>query len=179
MPHVPVDIHIFDFQIRNGRLEMRVPVDEAFAAIDQAVFVHLDEDLDDGVVEVAFFACRRIRSPGHGEGVAGPIAGGADPLQLVDDGAAGLLLPFPDLGRKRLAPHVAAARQLRFHKVAFHNHLRGDPCVILARLPQRVMALHPVPARQDVLQGVVEGVAHVQNAGHVRRGDHDAEGFVR
>ena len=45
-----------------------------------------------------------------------------------------------------------------------------------AELPQRVVALHAVPADQDVLQRVVEGMAHVQAAGHVRRRDHDGKG---
>jgi hypothetical protein len=34
----------------------------------------------------------------------------------------------------------------------------------------------PLEPRQDVLQRVVERMAHVQRAGHVRRRDHDAVG---
>jgi hypothetical protein len=39
------------------------------------------------------------------------------------------------------------------------------------------MPAHAVPAGQDILQRVVEGVAHVQRAGHVRRRDHHAKGL--
>jgi hypothetical protein len=49
--------------------------------------------------------------------------------------------------------------------------------MVEAGLPERVEAAHPVPAGQDVLQRVVEGMAHVQRAGDVRRRDHDAEGL--
>ena len=53
--------------------------------------------------------------------------------------------------------------------------LRGDAGVIGAGHPQGVVALHAPPADQHVLQRVVEGVAHVQGAGHVRRRDDDGE----
>jgi hypothetical protein len=39
------------------------------------------------------------------------------------------------------------------------------------------MPAHPVPAHEDILQRVVEGVAHMQAAGHVGRRDHDREGL--
>ena len=45
-----------------------------------------------------------------------------------------------------------------------------------AGLPQHVLAAHALEAAQDVLQRVVERVAHVQGTGHVRRRDHDGEG---
>src|SRR5207245_11123544 len=41
--------------------------------------------------------------------------------------------------------------------------------------PQGVIALHAPPADQDVLEGVVQGVPHVQGAGHIRRRNDDAE----
>src|SRR3712207_7908233 len=45
-------------------------------------------------------------------------------------------------------------------------------------LPERVVALHPAPADQHILQGVVERVADVEAAGDVRRRDHDGEGLA-
>ena len=44
-------------------------------------------------------------------------------------------------------------------------------------LPQHVLPAHALEAAQDVLQRVVERVAHVQRAGHVRRRDDDAIGL--
>ena len=46
-----------------------------------------------------------------------------------------------------------------------------------ARLPQHVLAAHPLEPAQHVLQRVVERVAHVQRAGDVGRRDDDAIGF--
>ena len=53
MPHVTRNFDVFDLKIRNRRFKMRVPVDQAFAAINQALVIHFDENFDDGVMEIA------------------------------------------------------------------------------------------------------------------------------
>ena len=64
-------------------------------------------------------------------------------------------------------------------ELALDHVLRGDPGMIGAGHPQGLEAVHPLHADQDVLQGVVQGVSHVQRARHVRRRDHDAVGLAR
>ena len=66
----------------------------------------------------------------------------------------------------RLRPSLASSRSTTFW-VAM-------PRVVHARQPQRVVTLHPPPPDQRVDQRVVEGMADVQRAGHVRRRDDDA-----
>jgi hypothetical protein len=61
-----------------------------------------------------------------------------------------------------------------FGQLAFDDHLRGDACMVGSGLPKRVKAAHAMPTHQNVLQRVVERVAHVQNAGDVGRRDHNA-----
>ncbi len=95
-------------------------------------------------------------------------------LQLAGDGAAGLLLPFPDALDELLAAHLAAVF-LPLHQLPLDDHLRGDAGVVGARLPQHVLAAHALEAHEDVLQRVVEGVPDVQRAGDVGRRDDDAE----
>ncbi len=73
--------------------------------------------------------------------------------------------------------HLACGGGCGPGQLALHHHLRGDAGMVGAGLPERVVAAHPVPAGQDVLQRVVEGVAHVQAAGDVRRRDEDGEGL--
>ena len=80
VPHMAVDFGVLDLQIRNRGLELRVPVHQPLAAIDQALIVEIDEDLEDGVVEVSLLPLRRAGRPGHGKGVARPVAGGAEAL---------------------------------------------------------------------------------------------------
>ena len=176
VPHVAVDLDVLDLEIGDRGLEMRVPVHQPLAPVDQPLAVHVDEDPDDGVVEVALLARGRAGRAGHGEGVARPVARRAEPLELVDDGAAGGDLPLPDLAQEGLAAHLAARRLPLLGEHALDHHLRGDPGMVLPRLPQRVEAAHAVPADQDVLQRAVEGVPHVQAAGDVGRRHHDAEG---
>ena len=50
--------------------------------------------------------------------------------------------------------------------------------MVLTWLPERVKAAHSVPTDQDVLQGIVEGVADVQSPSHIRWWDHDCEALV-
>ena len=180
MPHMACDLDILDFKIRDRRLEMRVPVDQPLAAIDEPLVEHLDKDLDDGVMEIRRHAVAVGIAGGaaHGKGLTRPIGGGAEPFQLTDDGAARLDLLLPDPFDKGLAPHLAARRFPIGGHLAFRHQLRGDARVIGARLPERVVPLHALPADQDVLQRVVEGVADVQRSGHVRWRDHDREGLV-
>ena len=50
--------------------------------------------------------------------------------------------------------------------------------MIGAGLPQRVAPLHPVIAGQDILQGIVERMAHMQAARDIGRRDHDRIGIA-
>ena len=61
-----------------------------------------------------------------------------------------------------LAAHVAAAGSLPLHQLPLDHHLRGDAGMVGARLPQHVLAAHALEAGQDVLQRVVERMAHMQ-----------------
>ena len=167
VPHMAVDLDVLDFEVGNRGFKVGVPVHEALAAVNLAVVVEGDEDLEDGVVE--FFV--------HCEGRPGPVHTGAKALVLFLDHAAGLFLPLPDLGDEGGAAHVGAGRLLGGGELFFDDKLRGDACVVEAGLPERVVALHPFPAGQDVHERVIEGVADVQKAGDVRRRQHDREGL--
>jgi len=61
-------------------------------------------------------------------------------------------------------------------QLPLHHVLGGDAGVVGARHPEGVKAVHPFVADQDVLQGVVEGMAHVQHPGDVGGRNDDAEG---
>ena len=154
-------------QIRDGGLQHRVPVDQALAAVNETLLVQAHEG----------FRHRRRQAGVHGEALARPVAGGAEPPQLAGDGAAGLGLPLPYAVQKRLAAQIVAGLSLR-GELALDHHLRGDAGVVGAHLPQRVPAAHARVADQQIHHRVVEGVAHVQAAGHIWRRDHDAVGLA-
>jgi hypothetical protein len=62
-------------------------------------------------------------------------------------------------------------------QIALHHHLRGDTGMVGARLPKHVIALHALLADQNVLERVVERVAHMQRAGDIGRRNDDGEAF--
>ncbi|WDT82229.1 MAG: hypothetical protein MPW14_11175 [Candidatus Manganitrophus sp.] len=100
-------------------------------------------------------------------------------LELAQDRAAGLLLPLPDPFDKFLASELVAVEPV-FRELTLDHVLRGDPGVIDAGHPERIRAAHPLPAGQYILEGIVEGMSHVEGAGDVRRGNHHRErGAVR
>ncbi len=111
----------------------------------------------------------------HGETLARPVGGGAEALQLIDDGAAAFGLPFPDARQELLAAHFAPTELLPFHQLALDDHLGGDAGVVGARLPQGVAALHTVIADQDVLERVVERVPDMERPRDVGGRDDDGE----
>src|SRR3546814_14427625 len=115
--------------------DLRVPVDQALAAVDQALLVQAHEGLDDGV------GGHRV----HGEHAARPVAAGADAAHLPFDGVARLRLPLPDLLAELLATQRIARLALALARpVAARPHLGGDAGVVAAHPPQRPDAPHAV-----------------------------------
>jgi hypothetical protein len=51
--------------------------------------------------------------------------------------------------------------------------------MVRARHPETVTALHPLETYEDVLEGVVQGVSHVEGTGDIRRRDDNRKGFFR
>ncbi len=147
-----------DFEVGYRGAQYRIPVHQPFAAINQAFAIQAHEDFGDG-----------FGQPGvHGEAFAAPVGAGAEPAHLVGDGGTGLILPLPDLVEEFFAPQFVTRNALGV-ELAFHHDLGGDARVVGAGLPQRVVARHAVVAGERVHQRVLEGVAHVQRAGDVRR----------
>ncbi len=68
---------------------------------------------------------------------------------------------------------LVPAELLFLQQPPLDDRLRGDAGVIGAGHPERLEALHPFLADEDVLERVVQSVAEVQRAGHVRRRDDD------
>ena len=161
-----LDLDILDFEIADRRLQPRVPIHQPLVLVDQALAVELDEHLGDGAGQPLV----------HGEALARPVGAGAQPAQLLDDGAAGFGLPFPDFGQEFLAAQPDAAH-LPLGQLALDDQLGGDAGMVGARLPEHILAAHALEAGQDILQRVVEGVADMQPPGDIGRRDHDAEGL--
>ena len=79
-----------DFEIADGGLAARAPVDDVRAAIDEALMIEADEGFADGDRQALV----------HGEVLAAPVDGDAEALHLFEDGAAVVLTPLPDAGNE-------------------------------------------------------------------------------
>ena len=165
VPHGAVFFLGHHFQVGHRRAQHGVPVDEALAAVDQALFEQAHEDVGDD------FRARLI----HREVFALPVGRGAQAAHLAGDDGTGFFFPFPHFFHEFLAAQVMARNLLRV-QLALHDDLRGDARVVGAGNPGRVVAQHAVVAGQAIHDGLVERMAHVQGAGDVRRRQLDAEG---
>ena len=159
---------VFHFKVGNRRVQLGVPVDQALATVDQAVFVHAHEGFFHGLRQTVV----------HGEALAAPIDGRAEATDLTADVAAGMVFPFPDLLQELLAAQVVTVLASGF-QLALHQHLGGDTRVVGAWLPQGVAALHTAETDQRIHDRIVEAMAHVQAASDVRRRNHDGVGLAR
>ena len=147
---------------------MWIPIDQTLAAVDQSFVVHFHEDFDHRIVKIwaIFMAGARVTLRAcHGEGCAVPIAGGAQAFELVYNCPARLLFPLPDFFQKLLAAQSHAARFAPVCQLPLNDHLRGNARMVCPGLPKGVKAAHPVPAHQDILQSIVEGMKSAEELG--------------
>ncbi len=93
VPHEAVFFFALDFQVAHRAHQDRVPVDQALAAVDQALLIQLHKGLGHDLGQLVV----------HGEVLAAPVHRVAHAAHLVGDGVAALFFPFPDLGDKVLA----------------------------------------------------------------------------
>ena len=163
MPEVALHGFVHDLVVRHRGLQVAVPVDQPRAAKDQPV----PKQPEEGPLHRA--GADRV----HGEALAVPVARTAHGLLLADDARLILRLPVPDAFHERRAADVVARLALQFEQPFLHHRLRRDAGVVGTGHPQRVVARHTVPARQQILHDVVHGVPHVERARHVGERHHD------
>ena len=96
---------------------------------------------------------------------------------MVNNRAARLGFPFPYALKKFFPAQSEAALLLTLHQLPLDDHLRRDAGMICARLPKHILAAHPLEPAENILQGRVERVAHMQGTGDIRRRNDDCEGF--
>ncbi len=133
------------------------PVHHAFAAVDEAFGVKIDEGLLDfaGVGGV------------HREPFAVPVAGAAEFFQLIDDDPAVGVLPRPDAFQEGVATEVVAGLLFLLAEAFFDDGLGGDAGMVGAGEPEDLVAGEAGAAGEDVLDRVVEDVAEREDAGDV------------
>ena len=168
-PKMPRDVLVEDFVIGDCRLQVRVPIDQPLASIDQPIAEELEERAADGsradVIE------REPHAP--------PIAACSEHFLLADYPLFKLVLPFPDPFDERLAADIVPCQFFFFEHPPLNDRLSRNTGVIGAGHPERLVPLHPSPASQQVLHSPVERMPHVQRPGHVRQRNHDRVRLLR
>ena len=144
------------------------PVAHAATAVDVAVFVEFDEGGEDGAGVVVI----------EGLGGAFPVAGGSEAAELFEDDAAVFFFPFLGMFEEFFPTEVVFV-QILIAEVAFDFGLGGDASMIGPRKPEYVFPFLTSPAAEDVLDGVVEHMAHGEDSSDVGWGDDDAVGLPK
>ena len=162
VPQVALLVLVLGLVVRDSGSAVGAPVDDALAAIDQAVVVPVAEDLTHGLGIVLV----------HGKALVVEVDGAAHALDLLDDDAAVLVGPIPAGVDKLVATNLQAANALTL-ELLVDLGLRGDTGVVGAQHPARGLAAHAGHTDDSVLDGVVGGVTHVELAGHVGRRNGD------
>ena len=158
VPQVALLVLVLGLVVRDSGGAVGAPVDDALAAVDQAVVVPVAEHLAHGLGVVLV----------HGEALVVEVDGAAHALDLLDDDAAVLVGPIPAGVDKLVATDLQAADALAL-ELLVDLGLRGDTGVVGAQHPARGLAAHAGHTDDGVLDGVVGGVTHVELAGHVGR----------
>jgi len=170
VPEMTLRLGHNDFFVGERSAAGGIPVHHAFAAIDETFFVKVNEGLEDGVAKLFV----------HRETFARPVAGATEFLQLLDDDAAVFVFPFPNFFLKFFAAKVIAMfDNALFLERFLDDGLGGDAGVVGAGEPEDFVALHPFPAGENVLERIVEHVAHGEDAGHIWRRNNDGVGGFR
>ena len=159
-----VHLDVLDLEVGDGSLVVGAPVDDAVRPVDPSRLPQADEVGHDGV-DVAVV---------HRETLTRVVERAAELAELAHDHPARALEPRPGALEERV-PSDLLARGALGDQLLLEHVLGGDPGVVVSRLPERVVAPHPVPADQGVLHRAVEGVAHVELARDVRRRHADDE----
>ncbi len=156
---------VLDLVVGDRGLERAVPVDDARATVDEALVEEAHEGLADGLRH------RRLER----EARPRPVAGAAQAPELLEDVAPVLLLPLPHFGLEGRATDLLARLLLLLEELPLDDRLGGDARVIGAGHPQRDVPEHAPVADHDVLDRADHRMTHVQDAGDVRRRNHDRE----
>src|SRR5207247_3070908 len=93
-------IRVLHLDVGEGSETPGAPVDETFPAVDEAVFIEPNEHLAHGLRRALILR----------EAQAVPVARRTMALELLDDRAAGLRFPLPDLLDEPMAPKRVACR---------------------------------------------------------------------
>jgi len=153
--------------VRERRVASGAPIDDVLPTVDEPLLVQPHEHLSYS------FAQTRI----EGEPGPIPVTAGPDGLELLQDGPPRVLHELPGPLHEGLPPEILPGLSF-LGQLPLHHVLGCDAGVVRSRDPEGGPSLHSPPAYEDVLDGVVQAMPHVENRRHIGRGNDDDEGVT-
>ena len=142
--------------ITQSGLSLGIPVNHTYAAVDKTFVVQVNEHLDHALRAQVI----------HGESGTVPVTAAAQTAQLLEYYASVLLFPLPRVLKELITGQVSFLYSLG-GKLTYNLGLGSYRCVIGSGYPKSVLAHHAGTTYQNVLNGVVKHMAHMQHTGHV------------
>src|SRR5690625_5763371 len=133
-------------------LRPRFPAYHLVSAIDQPHFIEPDKTINNSFVQTLLQS-----KPG-----SLPVAGSPQFLELIEYDSTMLVGPLPGVVQKLFPAQVTFFNSFLTQSL---HHLRfgGDRRMVCTWYPARVVPLHPCAAYKDILDRIVQYMAHVQN----------------
>ena len=153
--------------VRKSGQRFRIPVYHTDTAIDQSFIEQVYENF-----EYAFTTFLI-----HGEGCTIPVAGCAEFTELFQDDAAVFVCPVPGMFQELIASQVCFLDALGCEFV-YDFRFSGDRCMVSPRHPAGILAFHTGTANQNILDGIIKHVSHVQHTSDVRGRNDDGVRFT-
>ncbi len=157
---------VYHLLIRKSGFCLRIPVYHAITTIYMSFIIKVNE----------YFDHRSRHIIVHGEFGAIPVTGSPEFLKLFQNDPAMLMGPFPGVLQKFFPGKVIFVDPL---SLQFSHHLSFgcDRSMICSRHPAGIVAFKTGPANQNILDGIVEHMPHMEYTCHVRRRNNDGIGF--
>ena len=160
-------LFIDHFLGREGGEGLRIPVHHAQATVDEAFVIEVNKHFDHT------FTARFV----HREGCTVPVAAGTQTAQLFQDDATMLVGPVPGMLKELLTGQVTLLDTLG-SELLDYLRLSGNRGMVGTRHPTGILTFHTGTAYQNILNGVIEHVSHVEHTRHIGWWDDYRIGFA-
>ena len=155
------------FFVRKGSQRFRVPVYHTDTTVNQSFVVQVYK-----YFQYAFAAFLI-----HSKGGAVPVTGCTQFAELLQDNASVLFCPVPGMFQELITGQVCLLDALGSEFV--YNFCFGsDGSVVSSRHPTGILAFHTGTTNQNILNGIIKHVSHVQHTGDVRGRNDDGVRFT-
>lgn len=155
-------IYVFSLIVSDSSGAGRAPINDSTTLVNEVIVIPIAEHLTNsiGVFER------------HGELLVVVIARASHASNLLHNSVAIVFAPIPARINKLLTADFKAGDAF-FSELFVHLGLGGNTCMVGAKDPTSLITLHASTTDAGVLDGVVQGMAHMKHAGYVRRRNND------